>query len=624
MQSQHTFESFDLGAGDRLAINVATGNLVLSHPVVSLPIRGGSLPITLTYNSFDTSTVGIGPGWRTNLDRRLENPAWGSNITFTDGDGSRHLFTWVSATSSYQRPAAIYATLTQQGTGFRLAHRGGAYDLFTSAGLLAEERDRFGNGVTLDRTVANQVSVHDAAGGRSIVIAYAAGRVSSMTDWAYVNAAGEVQATATGSLRKSRFFYDGSNRLSGWTEPLYAPTSPCPASLPAASYATRLTYASSTAALVSGITKTQTVEAAGASALTTTVTPAITTEITYRGDEVASVTDAEQQPRGALAARTWFSRPAAAQVLVRRHVVEQGTPLSQTSYVLAATTDPYARVTSVKRLLGASTWIEQRTAYDTTYPIESASVIANYKDGTPSDAAPDEDRETKYTYVANSMGLVAEVRELLTAPTPSTATYRTTAYTYNANRDITQTITGRSPADPLRPAVTTRSCYDASCTLTGNGLVLLKTIENYVDGIAGNGAANVEDVTIAYGADAHGQRTSQTRFNHSASGTLLDSAITAWNHDAFGNEWIEVRNWDNGAVTSPGTDITPIATGARTDLTTTFGYDTAGNRISTADPRHAIEAAKGTTLGPDDFISKASFDALGSSSATRPRQRPAS
>ena len=71
-------------------------------------------------------------------------------------------------------------------------------------------------------------------------------------------------------------------------------------------------------------------------------------------------------------------------------------------------------------------------------------------------------------------------------------------------------------------------------------------------------------------------------------------------------------NYANGTVTSPGDDITPNATtGARTDVTTTYIYDTAGNRVSTADPRRAIEAAKGTSLAADDFIGRATFDPLG-------------
>ncbi|HEY3545817.1 MAG TPA: hypothetical protein VGK17_06960, partial [Propionicimonas sp.] len=90
------------------------------------------------------------------------------------------------------------------------------------------------------------------------------------------------------------------------------------------------------------------------------------------------------------------------------------------------------------------------------------------------------------------------------------------------------------------------------------------------------------------------------------------AAATGWTYDTAGNQTAEIRNYASGTVTNPGDDINPSATtGARTDLTTTFGYDTAGNRISTADPRRAIEAAKGTTLGADDFISRATFDALG-------------
>ncbi|MHB8891445.1 MAG: RHS repeat-associated core domain-containing protein, partial [Candidatus Limnocylindrales bacterium] len=156
------------------------------------------------------------------------------------------------------------------------------------------------------------------------------------------------------------------------------------------------------------------------------------------------------------------------------------------------------------------------------------------------------------------------------------------------------------------------SCYDASCTPSGSGLALLRTISNHVDGTAGNGAANVEDVTVTYETDVWGQRTRETRANYDAAGTLLDQAATGWTYDTAGNQTAEVRNWASGTVTSPGDDITPSATtGARTDLTTTYSYDTAGNRIATADPRRAIEAAKGTTLGADDFIGRATFDALG-------------
>ena len=72
-----TFEAWDLGAGDELAVNVATRNLTVSHPIVSLPIRGSALSFALAYNSEDPVSVGFGPGWRLNV----QPPAWPSTPT---------------------------------------------------------------------------------------------------------------------------------------------------------------------------------------------------------------------------------------------------------------------------------------------------------------------------------------------------------------------------------------------------------------------------------------------------------------------------------------------------------------------------------------------------------------
>jgi YD repeat-containing protein len=82
-----------------------------------------------------------------------------------------------------------------------------------------------------------------------------------------------------------------------------------------------------------------------------------------------------------------------------------------------------------------------------------------------------------------------------------------------------------------------------------------------------------------------------------AAGALLDSAATGHTYDSLGNATSDIANYSNGTVTNPGDNITPNATtNARTDLTTAYTYDTAGNRVSTADPRRAIETAKGTSL----------------------------
>ena len=107
MQSESTFESWSLGSGDDLAVNVGTGNAVLSHPIVSLPIRGSSLTVGLTYNSQDPTNLGMGPGFRLSLQRRLTINA-DSSVTFAAADGARYTFTnpvTVGAVTTYTRPA---------------------------------------------------------------------------------------------------------------------------------------------------------------------------------------------------------------------------------------------------------------------------------------------------------------------------------------------------------------------------------------------------------------------------------------------------------------------------------------------------------------------------------------
>lgn len=228
------FETWDLGAGDGLAVNVATGNAVVTHPIVSLPIRGSSVSLALTYNSQDPASVGFGLGWRLNLQRRLVLNA-DDTVTFIGPDGTRATFTNpIGSPTTYTRPAGLYADLVKNGTTYTLTYRDLAKDTYAtqgSEGILTREEDRFGNGVTLAYVAGtNRIStITDTAASpvRTISFGYdASNRPTSITDWAYVNNLGVVQASASGSLRRSCFFYDATNRLTGWTDPLYDPTNP--------------------------------------------------------------------------------------------------------------------------------------------------------------------------------------------------------------------------------------------------------------------------------------------------------------------------------------------------------------------------------------------------------------
>ena len=362
-------------------------------------------------------------------------------------------------------------------------------------------------------------------------------------------------------------------------DPLKPSGGSCPTG---ASHITCLTY---TSGLLSAVAKTQTVETFGSGTLSST-TRTVTTGVTYAGADVDTITDAE-------GAATTFRHSAPFATKVTR----PGTPASETTYTsLASSADAYGRIGSIKRKLGAGL-IETATSFDSTYPIQPATVTE--------DAGGSLARSTTYTYVASSLGLVSRI------DAPLDGTYRHyTDLTYNTNNDVTQQIESRQGDASLRTS--TRYCYSSStCNTSDADPKLYRVITNYVDGSAGGSNGQVEDVTVTYQVDNHGRRIRETRSNYAAGGTLLDSRAIGYcySSDCTTNDepnlLAEVDNFVDGLVASSGDDVTPNATtNARTDLTTSFGYDTAGDRVSVADPRRAIESALGTSLSADDYVSR--------------------
>ncbi|CAN5516529.1 hypothetical protein BH24ACT5_BH24ACT5_03780 [soil metagenome] len=610
LPSFNTFESFPLGNGDSASVNVSTANLVISHPIVALPIRGGAFGLGLTYNSQSSANAGTGPGWRLNAMRRLAALGNG-NVVLTAGDGSVHTFTNISTVgtvTTYTRPSTVYGTLrkdTANALEWTLTYRDQSVDSFDqsgSEGLLARQADRFGNAVTFSYSAGtNRLAQATDPNGRVVDFAWNTGvspaRLTSITDWAYVSS-GIVQTTNTGSRRQYRFFYDAGGNLIGWSNPLNTSGS-CPTQ---GSNLTCLTYDANNG-LVATIKKRLTPAAIVSNAISTGTAVDPTAEITYRGGEVSQAKYAEQSAASPPVPGTTFTRIAADQV----EFVRQGTPASTTTYVLLSATDSLARVQSTKRRLGVSTDIEQRTTWNATYPSEPASIADNYGAGLSTPA-----RTASYTYVGNSMGLVSVMTDPLTG-----ATNRTTTYTYNANNDVTQVVVSSGGS-----STTTRHCYTTSgCATSGNVLTLNSVIENYTDGSKGGANGNDQDVTTDYLYDSYGQRTRETRWNYDSSGNLLDSRSIGYTHDANGNQTAFVVNYADGAVSGSGDDVTPnVTTGARTDLTSAFTYDTAGNQVSSADPRRAIGLALGQGLNADDYVARSEFDALNQQTrSTAPR-----
>jgi RHS repeat-associated protein len=587
LQGQHTTETWDLGAGDGLAVNVFSGNAIVTHPIVSLPIRGSSVDLALVWNRHDSIDVGMGPGWRLDVFRRL-HVLPNNEVLFIDADGARHRFTAPtgSPTVSYTRPAGLYATLSRDTAAtpdrFTLTWRDGSTDVFdelsSGTAYLVREQDRHGNGVDLEYAGTELDRIRDAAPAtdRLIELTWSSGKLIEIEDWAYVNA-GIVQTGATGSLRATAFAYDGSGRLASWSDPLYGSGS-CGGTH---SHRTCLDYTNGLA-----LTKTQTYTTESSGVLGSTTRGATTTAL-ISGSDVTEVRNATEGNPGTL-----FSAVSATEV----QVVRQGSGTSvdtTTRYVRKDATDAYARITDVKRKLGAA-WPMTRTTWDTEHPVEPASVTEDQGGSLA--------RTTSYTYVNNSMGLVSRIVEPLTASDD-----RWTDFTYNGTNDLTSQTVSLEGAQAVE---TTYTFAGSSCSPTAVP-VLCAIIENDTNGVHGGTSGHQEDVTTSVTYDAYGRRLTQTRHVYAAgSGTPLDEREDAWTHDELGNTTSAIVNHADGSV-SGGTDATPTGpTYARTDLLTTFTHDTAGNVVTTADPRRAILDIAGTP-GADDYLTTTRADALG-------------
>ena len=302
-------------------------------------------------------------------------------MTFIDADGARHAFTnpvIQGTVTTYTRPATLYATLvkdTGNAVEFTLTYRDQSRDTFdifgTTEALLTRAEDRYGNGVTLAYVGGTNriATITDTAGSRTVDFAYdGSNRLTSITDWAWINA-GVVQSTATGAKRQYRFFYRrrGYPRSAG---PI-RPTRPAPVRPPRA-----ISPASPTRAASSPRSpKTQTYTTLTSGVLGTG-SRQVATQVLYAGAEVSTVKNAEEGGgEGPLISRT---------VAGETQVVRQGSGSASldatTKYVQPSATDSLGRISSAKRKLGAA-WIEGRTTYDATYPIEPATVVDNYVNG---------------------------------------------------------------------------------------------------------------------------------------------------------------------------------------------------------------------------------------------------
>lgn len=181
------FERLQLSDRISLAVNVASGNLMVRQTDFSMPGGlGPAITVSRTYNSLNRRGTRIGQSWTldTGHDVVLEN--WGSTKIYQGPSGVRVAFEHNG--NGYTAPAGIDATLTDEADGERMLtdNQSQTKQRFSSSGRLLWIEDRNGRRLTFD---------------------YAASGATRIT--AIKNDAGETKAT---------FAYDASERLDTFTD----------------------------------------------------------------------------------------------------------------------------------------------------------------------------------------------------------------------------------------------------------------------------------------------------------------------------------------------------------------------------------------------------------------------
>jgi RHS repeat-associated protein len=299
-----TYDSTDTGAGSTQRVNLASGNSLWSVTPISNPGIGFDTVIRLTYNSLEPSglvpgllgdngalgygVAGRGVSVQLGSITRLNEPLWmvdGANvpsttgngdgvrtIVLTDGDGTRHTFTYDSGSPGlrFNAPAGVHLELRRYNTDpnsprFWAATRpDGSTFFFFRDGRASESEDRHGNLLRLvygERPDFNDLTRRLRPGcGYALECRY---RVTEVVDAAGLNPTGlqgvnQTQATAQterrwvlgyddqadssdsvydtmrltsvedrkkigSQRRKTTLGYDGSNRLTGVTVASNAP-----------------------------------------------------------------------------------------------------------------------------------------------------------------------------------------------------------------------------------------------------------------------------------------------------------------------------------------------------------------------------------------------------------------
>lgn len=168
LESYWTYHSQDLRRAGVGHINDYTGNLIFIHDDITMD--GNRMPLTLNhiFNSNEKSeNIGYGNGWRLNLSQKvfkvlIDGIDW---YEYTDEDGTKHYFSYDSATNSYVQELDTDLTLLKNTDGtFTIKDKNDNALNFRPDGYLSTIKDQNNNTLLLNYEGVVLKSITDGAG----------------------------------------------------------------------------------------------------------------------------------------------------------------------------------------------------------------------------------------------------------------------------------------------------------------------------------------------------------------------------------------------------------------------------------------------------------------------------
>lgn len=207
--------------GEGVFVNAGTGNLLLAKQDEFLVGKGPDLGVGRTYNSLTSLADDNGDKWRQSTDRRVYGlsgtlNAAGSSVKRVSGDGTEITYVWDASVSAYvsKDGGGAYDRIVRSGSEWvwtdgdtQTQER---YEI-TGTGRIKSVTDRNGSSLTFSYDGQGRLDKVTSADGAWIRYDYA--NTSSLNVTQVVTGYTDLATSTAKTLTRTRYGYDGSNRL---------------------------------------------------------------------------------------------------------------------------------------------------------------------------------------------------------------------------------------------------------------------------------------------------------------------------------------------------------------------------------------------------------------------------